>query len=59
MNEHRVQNACVENADDIQDVYHSLGKLEQELHLVSTPEELEALEREIRSHTDKLGLEKK
>jgi hypothetical protein len=39
---------CVENYTKRQEVYERLRKLEQERRRVHTPEELEALERELR-----------
>jgi len=38
-----------------QEVYRRLQELEQERRRVHTPEELEALERELRGYTDQLG----
>jgi hypothetical protein len=46
---------CVENYTKRQEVYRRLQELEQERRRVHTPEELEALEREIRGYTDQLG----
>jgi hypothetical protein len=46
---------CVENCNQRQEVYGRLQGLEQERRRVHTPEELEALEREIRGYTDQLG----
>ena len=45
---------CVENCNQRQEVYGRLQGLEQERRRVHTPEELEALEREIRGYTDRL-----
>ena len=39
----------------IQEVLHELRQMEQTPRLVSSPDELEALEREIRQRTDRLG----
>ena len=40
---------------DIQEVLDELQQLQQTPRLVTSPEELEALEREIRQRTDRLG----
>jgi hypothetical protein len=45
---------CVENCNQRQEVYGRLQGLEQERRRVHTPEELEALEQEIRGYTDQL-----
>jgi len=42
-------------ARHIQEALHELHQLQQTLRLVTSPDELEALEREIRQHTDRLG----
>ena len=39
----------------IQEALHELHQLQQTPRLVTSPDELEALEREIRQHTDRLG----
>src|SRR5437870_2605393 len=47
-----------EDTDDtrhIQEALHELHQLQQTPQLVTSPEELEALEREIRQRTDRLG----
>ncbi len=46
---------CVENRDEIQEVYARLRALEQEVRPVSNPEELEALEHERSRPTDTLA----
>src|SRR5918999_1854718 len=55
MNNDRGKAECVENYTKRQEVYRCLQGLEQERRRVRTPEELEALEREIRGYTDQLG----
>jgi hypothetical protein len=55
MNNDRGKAEYVENYTKRQEVYERLRKLEQERRRVHTPEELEALEREIRGYTDQLG----
>ena len=55
MNNDRGKVECVENYTKRQEVYRRLQELEQERRRVHTPEELEALEREIRGYTDQLG----
>jgi len=55
MNTDRGKAECVENYTKRQEVYRRLQGLEQERRRVHTPEELEALEREIRGYTDQLG----
>jgi hypothetical protein len=40
---------------DIQEALHALYQLQQTPRLVTSPDELETLEREIRQHTDRLG----
>jgi hypothetical protein len=55
MNTERGKAECVENYTKRQEVYGRLQELEQERRRVHTPEELEALEREIRGYTDQLG----
>jgi hypothetical protein len=42
-------------ARDIQEVLNELRQMERTPRLVTSPDELEALEREIRQHTDRLG----
>ena len=42
-------------ARHIQEALHELHQLQQTPRLVTSPDELEALEREIRQHTDRLG----
>ena len=42
-------------ASDIQAVLNELRQMQQTPQLVTSPEELEALEREIRQRTDRLG----
>src|SRR5215472_7275561 len=42
-------------AGDIQEVLNELRQMQQTPRLVTSPEELEALEREIRQRTDRLG----
>ena len=54
MNNDRGRAECVENYNKRQEVYGHLQGLEQERRRVHTPEELEALEREIRGYTDQL-----
>src|SRR5262252_250964 len=44
-----------ENAQHIQEVLNELRQLQQTPRLVTSPDDLEALEREIRQHTDRLG----
>src|SRR5918992_22688 len=55
MNNDRGKAEYVENYTKRQEVYRRLQGLEQERRRVHTPEELEALEREIRGYTDQLG----
>jgi hypothetical protein len=55
MNTDRGKAEYVENYTRRQEVYGRLQGLEQERRRVHTPEELEALEREIRGYTDQLG----
>ena len=55
MNTDRGKAEYVENYTKRQEVYGRLQGLEQERRRVHTPEELEALEREIRGYTDQLG----
>lgn len=45
----------VEDCREIEEVYACLRDLEQEARVVSSPEELEALEREIMGHTNRLA----
>ena len=52
MNNDRGKAEYVENYTKRQEVYRRLQELEQERRRVHTPEELEALEREIRGYTD-------
>jgi len=40
---------------DIQEAFHALHQLQQTPRLVTSPDELETLEREIRQRTDRLG----
>ena len=44
-----------DNARHIQEVLNELRQMQQTPQLVTSPAELEALEREIRQHTDRLG----
>ncbi len=44
-----------DDARDIQEVLNELRQMQQTPRLVTSPEELEALEREIRQRTDRLG----
>jgi hypothetical protein len=55
MNNDRGKAECVENYTKRQEVYRGLQGLEQERRRVHTPEDLEALERELRGYTDQLG----
>jgi uncharacterized protein Smg (DUF494 family) len=54
MNNDRGKAEYVEDYTKRQEVYGRLQGLEQERRRVHTPEELEALEREIRGYTDQL-----
>jgi hypothetical protein len=54
MNNDRGKAECVENYTKRQEVYRRLQELEQERRRVHTPEDLEALERELRGYTDQL-----
>jgi hypothetical protein len=55
MNNEGEQVDCVEDGDEKQAVYARLQALEQAMECVNGPEDLEALEREIRECTDRLG----
>ena len=55
MNNDRGKAECDDNYTKRQEVYRRLRGLEQERRRVRTPEEVEALEREIRGYTDQLG----
>src|SRR5215831_1933979 len=44
-----------DNARHIQEVLNELRQMQQTPRLVTSPDDLEALEREIRQHTDHLG----
>ena len=52
MNNDRGKAEYVENYTKRQEVYRRLQGLERERRRVHTPEELEALERELRGYTD-------
>ncbi len=56
MSEERREAACVEVHDAKQEVYARLQELGQERARMDGPEDLEALEREIRGYTDRLGV---
>ncbi len=55
MNNEGGQVDCVEDGNEKQAVYARLQALEQAMECVNGPEDLEALEREIRECTDRLG----